>query len=599
MVEDAGAAPSLPWDVVETLPSTDEALIGFWDDHVASSDDPAARAHALVGRALASYWAVQERALVRTWQEVADQRLADTDEAVAIARRVGDPTLLAQSLLGGIYARWGPDHLEARAASLEELSRLDPDVADLEVRLRSRAQQVVACFDHGDLDGARLLMDRYAEVAGADHALAQRRFRLWQANVAMLEGRIDEALTLNEAAVSETAGTAGSPFSFQNVAITLAIERFLRRGLDDLIDAIESIRASSDRVGANWDTGLAFALAETGQLDRSREIFERVAPDDFGAVHRDLNWLVTMQLLGLVALRLDDRPRCGELLAHLSPYAHLDAIHGAAYASYGPVGRVVGSLAARVGDTETAAACFADVLSTREPGPWTALARLDRAIALADVDPESARQSAERAVRDLRGLGLSGWALAAEATRDRLDLDGQGPPVALRDAERWHLRHATGAATVDLGVGMAYLTTLLAAPGRTFDVTALDTLIDQSLPATGAARDDLDPEARRAYRRRLQELTAEGIERPPSVEREIAFLRRELAGAAFAPSASPELERARVRVTKALRRAVDAIESQSAELAQHLRVSIETGRQCTYAPGDGAAWRVGDLISAE
>src|SRR3546814_1715779 len=83
--------------------------------------------------------------------------------------------------------------------------------------------------------------------------LLRRREELWRGNVAMLEGDVDGALQLNQDAISSTADTAGSPFSFQNVAVTLAIERFLRRGLDDVIEPIRSIRASSPRVAVNCD----------------------------------------------------------------------------------------------------------------------------------------------------------------------------------------------------------------------------------------------------------------------------------------------------------------------------------------------------------
>ena len=46
---------------------------------------------------------------------------------------------------------------------------------------------------------------------------------LWRGNLAMLTGDIDYAISVNQQAISATAGTAGSPFSFQNVAIVTAI----------------------------------------------------------------------------------------------------------------------------------------------------------------------------------------------------------------------------------------------------------------------------------------------------------------------------------------------------------------------------------------
>src|SRR3546814_18944403 len=102
--------------------------------------------------------------------------------------------------------------------------------------------------------------------------LLRRREELWRGNVAMLEGDVDGALQLNQDAISSTADTASSPFSFRNVAVTLAIERFLRRGLDDVIEPIRSIRASPPRVAVNWDTAWAFAPPAVGRLgERPKE----------------------------------------------------------------------------------------------------------------------------------------------------------------------------------------------------------------------------------------------------------------------------------------------------------------------------------------
>lgn len=582
----------LPWTVVETLPSSDETLVAHWEEQVSRADGDAERAHALVGRALTSYWAVQERVSERTWAAEAERRGADVDEALRLARAVGDPTLITECLLGGLYARWGPGHPDDRAPVLAELAERRGEVEDRELRLRGREQVVVAHLDRSDLDAAAAEVRHYLDDARPDHPLARRRAELWRANLAMLEGRIDDAVAANQQAVSSTADTAGSPFSFQNVAITLAIERYLRRGLDDLIDAIRSIRASSDRVGANWTTGLAFSLSETGHLDEARALFEEVAADGFARVLPDLNWLVTVQLLGLIALNLDDRPCVDELATMLGPYADLDATHGAGYASYGPVGRVVGSLLARTGRLDEGLACLDRVLTTRAPGPWRSLTLLDRARAARHHDPLAAETDAAAAEAELRSFGLEAWADQARALRDELDLAGHGAPIAYRKATTWTLRHPAGTATVADSVGMAYLTELLAHPGRPRAVTDLDTEVDRDLPTEATTMASLDAAARTAYRRRLDHLDRLGRPLSTDEDAEAQLLRRELAGGAYHRSTSAELERARVRVTKAIRRAIDAVGASSPALDAHLADAVDTGRRCLYAPADGQAWRV-------
>lgn len=584
--------PPLPWDAVETLPSIDAEQVATWQALLDRADSPAERAWALTGRALVAYWSVQAGVTHRSWQEQAEQQAEDTTEAVRLARTTDDPNVLSAALLGSIYSRWGPDHLERRAGLLDELEAIRPGVTDLELRLHGREQRVLHHLDHGDADAAHVEIERYRGDAGPQHAFAHRRAQLWVANLAMLAGRIDDAVELNQSAVSSTADTAGSPFSFQNVAITLAIERFLRRGLDDLIDAIRSIRASSSRVAVNWDVGLAFAYAETDQLDEARAIFDRVAADRFAPVPRDLNWLVTVQLLGLVAIRLGDQDAMAVLVDALAPFAHLDGTHGAGYASYGPVGRVSGVLLAQTGRAAAGLQILDEVLATRSPGPWTSLTRLDRASLRADSDPTGGRADAERADLELSGFGLTAWAREARDLVDRLDLGGVGRPIAYEVGGRWTLRHRSGQATISGGIGVDELCHLLARPGQTVDATDLDVQVDPSLPTQASTSEHLDATAQRAYRRRLDELTRSTKPLRDRERAEIESLQRELAADRHRPSSSAELERARVRVTKAIRRAIATVGAEAPALGEHLRSSVETGRRCLYAPADGTAWRI-------
>ena len=576
----------LPWEVVETLPSTDRDLVERWD--TAGAPD----VRALVGRALSRYWATQEGVLDESWEMVAQQRREDVDAAEACARAAGDPELLAVALLGRLYALWGPDTVADRPVVLGELRSLAPELADEELRLRVIEWEVLEHLDAGRVEDARREVDRFARVAAStDLLLFQRREALWRGNLAVLAGQVDDGLGIISSAVAATAETAGTPFSFQNVAITVAIERFLRRGLLDTIDTIRSVRASSPRVGANWDTGLAFALSETGQLDEAAELFDRLAADGFAAVPRDLNWLVTMHLLGLVALHLECPDRCAAALAQLAPFAHLDATHGSGYASYGPVGRVVGSLRARCGDLDGAAADFDAVLATRSPGPWTSLTLLDRARELRGVDPARAAADARRAATELRDLGLDAWASVARELHLQLVLDGHGGPIAHRAGGTWVLRHQSGRAELPDGKGVQYLTELLARPGRAVPVAELDTELDPALPDAGT-ESTIDAAARNAYRRRLADLDRPDRTLGPHEEAEVDFLRRELAAGSFAASGEPELERARVRVTKAIRRAISAIGDQSPGLRDHLASSVHTGGRCLYAPADGIGWQI-------
>jgi hypothetical protein len=582
----------LPWEIVETFPSTDAALIADWEARLASADTAAKTAHALVGRALASYWAAAVGVADGTWEDLARGRADDVEEALRLARLGSSPDLLAEALLGVLYARWGPDRLDEREAIVDELASFRGEVSDEELRLRILEWIVLGHLDAGDLDSAGVHIEEFAtESADTELVLFRRREILWRANVAMLEGGIDESLRANQDIISATANTAGSPFSFQNVAITVAIERFLRRGLADVVDSIRSIRASSPRVATNWEVGLTFALSEADQLAEAAERFEQLAAGDFSAVPRDLNWLVTTQLLALVALTLDDRDRIAVLLEQLRPFGDRDGTHGSGYASYGPVGRVVGALAARIGLQDEAESHFAFVLADRSAGPWTSLTRLDRARSRCETDAASALDDAIDAECELRAFGLDGWADEAAALATDLRLEGHGGPLARRVDGSWTFRHPSGVASLRDSTGARHLVELLARPGDAVDVTELDPALDRALPTRAGSESTVDNEAQVAYRRRLRELEQKG-ELTEGESEERSFLLRELAGSAYVVSSSSELERTRVRVTKAIRRTIAAIAEVSPGLGEHLTASVDTGRRCLYRPPDGLRWRV-------
>jgi tetratricopeptide (TPR) repeat protein len=582
----------LPWEIVETLPSTDRALIDLCDRRVLSAATVEERVVALVGRALAHYWAPAMGATDDSWEASAQRRHDDIQLALGLARDSGDAELVATASLGRLYATWGPPDPVERRTVLDELERLRPSVGDRELRIRIVEWQALDCFDAGDLAGVRRWIDEFLrEAAGVDSKLFARREVLWRANIEMLEGNLDEAVRLNEEAIASTADLAGSPFSFQNVAITMAIAAYFRRELADGLDAIRSIRASSARVEANWDVGLTFALSEVGEVAEARARFEDLARNRFAAVPRDLNWLVAMQLLGLIAVNLDDRVRAAELLEELRPHATLDGTHGSGYASYGPVGRVVGLLAAAVDAPDEAGSWFDFVLGSRPPGPWVALTRLDRAALRHRDDPEAALEDAERAEAELRRFGIYARADAARELAVQIRLEGHGGPVARLSDGTWTLTHPSGRAEIRDGVGMGYLCRLLRHPGERLDAVDLDERIDPSLPRDSVVEPSIDRGARAAYRRRLEELDAMSV-RTRRLESEREFLLKELAGASHPASASREIERARVRVTTAIRRAIASVGDGSPALGEHLSSSVQTGRRCSYQPRDGVAWRI-------
>jgi hypothetical protein len=106
----------------------------------------------------------------------------------------------------------------------------------------------------------------------------------------------------------------------------------------------------------------------------------------------------------------------------------------------------------------------------------------------------------------------------------------------------------------------------------------------------------LDSQAKGAYRLRLNELREEleeaqsfnDLGRIDRISSEIESLEGEIAHAVGLGGrdrrAASISERARVRVTNAIRSAIDQIGEHHPDMASHLKTAVSTGSTCTYRP---------------
>jgi non-specific serine/threonine protein kinase len=166
--------------------------------------------------------------------------------------------------------------------------------------------------------------------------------------------------------------------------------------------------------------------------------------------------------------------------------------------------------------------------------------------------------------------------------------------------------------------GLEHLAVLLAGPGQELHVLELAAAVGAprtqsptpNAPElhrdTGDAGELLDTRAKAAYRQRITELEGEAEEaesfndpeRAVNARAELDSLTHELARAVGLGGrdrrGASSAERARVRITLALRAAAKRIEKADPNLAQHLHDTLRTGNYCSYRPDRRTAipWRV-------
>ena len=190
-------------------------------------------------------------------------------------------------------------------------------------------------------------------------------------------------------------------------------------------------------------------------------------------------------------------------------------------------------------------------------------------------------------------------------------------PTAVRPAFRredalWLIAFEERAIRIPHGKGLALIYQLLRRPGEAVHARELDRMISAEHPGsalelTAPATDTgplLDSAAKHSYRERARELREELVEarrfndlgRTAQIEQELQFLTRELAKAVNLfgrdrTSGSTD-ERARLRVTGAIKYAVAKITRQHRSLAFHLGQTIKTGFYCTYRPEVRLDWEL-------
>jgi len=74
-----------------------------------------------------------------------------SEDAVAMARRIGDPAALAYALHSRHAVLWGPGRLDERLAIASEIVRLAEAAGDKEQLARGRHFQIVDLLEQGDM----------------------------------------------------------------------------------------------------------------------------------------------------------------------------------------------------------------------------------------------------------------------------------------------------------------------------------------------------------------------------------------------------------------------------------------------------------------
>ena len=589
-------------------------------------DGSALRARLLVRLAVALYYSEQ-----------AQRREDLVQEALGIARGLDDPPTLAYVLDQGHIATNGPDTAERGLAWAQELFALADAAGDPELSVRARSWQIDLLLELDDLAGADMAIEALDRIATDSRDPRARAYiPLHRARRAMIAGHLDDTEVLIHEGIQ-----LGWSLQDSTVPILAGAQLFwLRMGQGRLREIEDAVRQFADQLPAMpaWRVALAMLYMHTGRPAEARREYDRLAERDFATIPRDNVWSISIAMLAELSETFRDAERSIVLEELLAPLDGRNVVTPTGIFA-GPVRRYLALTAAARGDQDAALARLAEArVACERMGykPMLAVLDVDEARMLArrnrpgDVE-QRARAAAARAPARRGGRRAAPRRAPGPRRRDaaRARRDAAPPPPSPPGGRRapCSRARATCGAWTTRAACCACATPRACATSR----CCWPTPASSSTPSTSPPRPRAAPRrlprtskgwgcapapatrGRRSTRRprpstaRAWRTCGPRSRRPsrsttPSARRARArrwtFIAHELSAAVGLGGrdrrAASAAERARVNVTRALRREIRRIADEDAGLGRELETTVRTGTFCAYEPDPRrpVAWEV-------
>ena len=343
-----------------------------------------------------------------------------SEEAIQIARRIGDPATLAYALAAADAALHGPHNVHRRLAAGEEIVSLVAGTGDRERLFDGHEQSFWAAWELGDPDR------RAAELASMSRVADELRqpAQLWalavaQTTLALSQGRFAEAPELIEGAAA-----IGERVLAWGAVATRKMQLFLlhreQRRLDDFVSEVSD---HADEFPSPLVHGaiLAQVFARLERTEEAEALLHELTRRDLSNWHVDEEWLLSICLLADTCAILGDADRAAPLYELLLPYGSLNAV-AVPELALDSSSRPLGILATLLGRFEEAARHFEEALRMNETmGARPSLAHTQKDYARmllrrsSQGDQERAEKLLWRAQATYQSLGMQSDASKAAA----------------------------------------------------------------------------------------------------------------------------------------------------------------------------------------
>ncbi|MFI6983136.1 ATP-binding protein [Embleya sp. NPDC050154] len=295
-------------------------------------------------------------AVALTFGHDREARLTMLYEALDAARESGSHDALAQGLEAHHLAASGPDLVDERLRMSSELTVLSGLTGDQESLFRSHLNQAYDLVVCGSIPAAER---EYAQAQRVARRLRHPWFTwevlIYRCGLELLRGRTARASDVLAEALRLARRSALPREAVRSFNLSQILAVRWEQGRLGMMARRTGVAAGWSRDVSWWRVQACWAASASADPKSAREEFHTLCVPGFATIPVDLLWTGSLMRLGEVAIELGDVERGLLVSEALTPYAeHLDWTGS----SLGPVRRVLGGLAAIVGDGVAARAQF-------------------------------------------------------------------------------------------------------------------------------------------------------------------------------------------------------------------------------------------------
>ncbi|HEV3233430.1 MAG TPA: AAA family ATPase [Candidatus Dormibacteraeota bacterium] len=282
-----------------------------------------------------------------------ERRKALCDEALAMARRVGDKAALAEVLLDVNYALMGPDLTLELQSGVEEAFALAQEIGDQRILLEALICRIQTLWELGDFEQAHQQFATFRQISGEMRQTYYRSLATTLAGCeALMQGRMEEG-ERHCWKLLEYASQGQNSNAFQ----LFGVQIFFIRYCNGTLETLHAGTKTSTETFSNMPvlrSGLALIYCELGMEEEARRSLETLGADDFQNVPHDAFMLNALDHLARLVEHLKDPRRAARLYEMAIPFADRHVLSGVFAAYYGPMTLTLGRLALVSGEHDLA-----------------------------------------------------------------------------------------------------------------------------------------------------------------------------------------------------------------------------------------------------